>query len=369
MPPTDTGTPSTGTTTHEVGWTQVEHVGNTLEYDRHQFHDVDVLPSDPPLIAVGNLGSADIDWFQEANVGIARWFIDGEYQGLRGGRDLSLSAGLERLPVAFLGDVTGNGELDAGFVTTQSGILEGPFAFPYQGYEAVPAVPWATGWDVARCDVDLDGQSDLCTSAGVDRGPIDGVPDLTWDPGFTGIDRNREHIAIGWDCGPVAYVTSTFGVVQIPLFSTGALDLATLPAWNPPFTGVVADLAVADADGDGTDEVLLCEGNENVSRVKVLTGLVDAPPIFEFQDECDSLVAGDFDGDNVPELAVAGGSTIYLMELDGTLLNTLVGTEEPGTDQLGSGMASADLDHDGRDDLVAGAVGSSTLYMSLRPVP
>lgn len=140
--------------------------------------------------------------------------------------------------------------------------------------------------------------------------------------------------------------------------------------------------AVGDFDGDGVDDIAVVELSR-ATRVRVYFGnafAVGAHPLFPFlwttvatPEFTNAVVAGDFDGDGVDELALgnrygadgisAGGHVTILQRADDgdwSILQTIrqglgsyAGVDEGG-DNYGFKLASGDFNGDGRDDLAIG---------------
>ena len=120
------------------------------------------------------------------------------------------------------------------------------------------------------------------------------------------------------------------------------------------FTAVVT----ADFNGDGTADLVLSTSVNNVSSVQMLLGNGDGTfrtgvniPIGDgFQ--ASDILAGDFNGDGKADLAIAGFTTTYSLNVllgkgDGTFLSPVSSSAVPVT-----GMVACDFNGDGNLDLI-----------------
>jgi hypothetical protein len=371
--PTDTSASQTGDTATDSQWDRVD--------DRHapeRYEYVDVAWLDAPnAVFVHVSGAYEVDDHDRggSNTRFKTWSTPtaipeelDSFGPANGGGGWGQSVRVEAV-----GDVTGDGADD---VASQMGrlyvrSLNGGTSLqqaPVDWLEGTTGDPVTdvqfTGFQAVACDANRDGQPDLCTSRGFDLGPIDDTPEATWTPGVPFFD---ETIAVGRTGDTTtAWVARPGGVTAIDLgVATGEVDLDALPVWETPDTDVVFALAaVPMPDGD---LLAVCSGFSDAT-LRVLDGLADSPPILTVPRRCLDLEVGDYDGDGQPEIAVASQSAIEIVELDGTVRNTLVGDIEPGNDLLGAGMDSADVNGDGRDDLIATAPGSGALYITFRVI-
>jgi hypothetical protein len=208
-------------------------------------------------------------------------------------------------------------------------------------------------------DIDGDGSLDLAIlgfdTISIYLGNGDGTFNLKsstftgdYPYGFTAGDFNNDGIL------DFAVSNNYTNTVQILLgigdgtFSTGA----SYATGNSP-----EDLVATDFNRDGNTDLAIVNqmdktvavllGNGNGRFVAGPTVVVPASPY--------TLVAGDFNGDGIPDLAISAiiqGAEIYLGNGDGSF--TAKSTISCGTIGNGYGMATADLNHDGKTDLIVG---------------
>jgi hypothetical protein len=130
--------------------------------------------------------------------------------------------------------------------------------------------------------------------------------------------------------------------------------------------GSLSGVAVADFNGDGVPDLAIA--SPDLSSVTILPGRPDGtfqtPQVFPAGINPTSVVTGDFNGDGIPDVATAGenGVTVLLGRGDGTLAR---GETVPvASAQL---LAAGDFNGDGRLDLVAlssnGDAGEATVLL------
>ncbi|MDB5352698.1 MAG: Alkaline phosphatase [Planctomycetota bacterium] len=259
-----------------------------------------------------------------------------------------------------IGDFNGDGVPD--IVTTGAnggdksftvllGKGDGSFGAPTEFYGGSGPTHVAVG------DVNNDGKLDVITTAGVSADVMLGHGDGTFDgplsygnvfvPGglrVADLDGNgNPDIAIA----NVAYPTGDLLYGR----GDGTFDLpATLTSTNNQ-----SDVVAADLFGDGRLDLAVSSPDNVVSVLKNLGGGVFAPPVdYRFQTGSGGvqIVAADFNNDRKNDLAVANSGTSNV----GILLNNGDGTfrevNAPGGLMRAESVAVGDIDGDGNTDLV-----------------
>jgi len=279
-------------------------------------------------------------------------------------------------------DTNGDGKaeivdgLDAGCCTTVH-VLDGRTGSELGGGFAPFGQSIASGARVAAADLNGDGKAELLvvplTGSRVSVfGASGGEPARSYET-FPGATVGRAEIATGDVVGTSRpeLVTGALvgGRVQVNVLDTQSGALLTS---LHPFAadGVVApQVAVADVDGNGRSDIVVAARLENGTQVKALDAdghelgsfFVLEPGIVPGA----SLAAGDLDGDGKAEIVLGGGPTlsapwppvvngadqrVVVYRADGTLVGGF--TAYPGLFQGGARVAVADVERNGRPDVI-----------------
>ena len=171
--------------------------------------------------------------------------------------------------------------------------------------------------------------------------------------------------------GNASLVTATLG--------NGTSGLTFLNSSNPPAGNIPIRVAVADFNGDGIPDLAVTDFNYNCDpscvagpgMVTVLlgngNGTFTAVPVSPVTDQYPiGIAAGDFNGDGIPDLAVAnlgsstGSLTILIGKGDGTF------TVMPNSPALGNAseqIFAVDFNGDGYLDLAVGDQAAPTIFL------
>ena len=223
---------------------------------------------------------------------------------------------------------------------------------------------------IAAADLNADGLPDLIVGA---RQGYDGCAAVLLG-GAAGVLSDAGCLPVGGD--PVAFAVADFdgdghadiaaGWQSLFSASSGGMVLylgngdGTFRAGERVTLGMVGSLASGDFDGDGHPDLaaaMLATGG-GVPYGALLRGRGDGTfgPIETFTGAQVALVAADFDGDGLSDVAAADGDqsqvTIYLGSTSGTLVPRASYAVGQGPESL----AVADFDADGHADLAVGFV-------------
>jgi FG-GAP-like repeat/FG-GAP repeat len=286
----------------------------------------------------------------------------------------SINANPAALAVA---DFNNDGKLDLAVAESGAGVVtillgKGNGTFTVNGTVAVGSSPTS----VAVADFNNDGKMDLATVSGgfghldINLGHGDGTFDapVNYTTGFVAKtvvvgDFNGDHqpdLAVG--CG----FPSGDGISIL----LGNPDGTFQPFTDFPVNQNPADLAVADMNGDGIQDLVTADGQFDNNSVAVLTGVGDGTfgPARVFTAGGQSPVAvavADFNSDGRPDVVTAdskgdtGTIALYRGNGDGTLQAAPALVVPGGAGQI----AAADVNGDGIPDLAVSSSGHVTVFL------
>ncbi|MFF7237606.1 FG-GAP-like repeat-containing protein [Streptomyces collinus] len=246
-------------------------------------------------------------------------------------------------------DITGRGK-DVGMVEVVAGAGRGtrPGSVVLDG----PSPSAAYGLSVAAADLTGDGGKEIVIGgkdkvvarvaqgedsmiATVVTAPMGGRAPVLATGDFTG--DGTADLAVGY------WSTTPFTQSHVRLWSWDAAEQAMANVWNTDNAGVSA-LAAGDFDGDGHDDLALGECREIADE--------------NIDDPCGPEELAEGGGIHIHYGSARSGSFGYRQQTLNQDTAGVAGIAEDG-DRFGSALVVADLDHDGRDDLVAGAPGEA----------
>ncbi|MGW9134500.1 integrin-like protein [Streptomyces sp. NPDC055681] len=243
-------------------------------------------------------------------------------------------------------DVTGRGT-DAGSVTAVGGAKGGPG--PGSVVLNGPSASAAFGLAVASADLTGDGSRDIVVG-GKDKVVLrtaDGIYTTVLTASMGGrapIITSGDFTEDGTADLAVGYWTNTpFTQSHVRLWAWDAAEQAMVNTWNTDNAGVSA-LAAGDFDGDGHDDLALGECREIADE--------------NVDDPCGPEEIAKGGGIHVHYGNATPGSFGFRRQ---TLNQDTVGVAgvAEADDRFGAALAVADINNDGRDDLIAGAPGEA----------
>jgi hypothetical protein len=255
--------------------------------------------------------------------------------------------GLAELVVGTPGeDITGRGT-DVGSVIAVGGGRKDP------GSGSVvldgPSAGAAYGLAVAAADLTGDGSRDIVIG-GKDKvvlraahgvlttvltAPMGGHAPVLTSGDFT--EDGTADLAVGY------WTNTPFTQSHVRLWAWDATEQAMVNTWNTDNAGVSA-LAAGDFDGDGHDDLALGECREIADE--------------NIDDPCGPEETAKGGGVHIHYGNATPGSFGFRRQTLNQDTAGVAGVAETG-DHFGAALAVADIDHDGRDDLIAGAPGEA----------
>lgn len=291
-------------------------------------------------------------------------------------------------------DFNGDGIADAVSVNNAANSVSVLFGTTAPG-AATPtfatAQTFAVGGDPAGAvvaDFNADGRPDIAVVNG--SGTVSVLLNTTWPGAMTPSFGTQVTFAVGQSSNAiVAYDVNGDGLVDLVVSNFADNTISVLLNTSPP-GGTTANfaaqqtfatpalpnaLAVGDVNRDGKRDVLVTSFTGNVVAVLLnnttpgsATAAFASPQTFATGTDPDGVVVADFNGDGIPDLATANNISNNVSVLFGTTLSgATTCTFAPAVNFpvgiVANGISAADLDGDGRIDLLVANYASSTISL------
>ena len=300
------------------------------------------------------------------------------------GAATTFSTGVDSRPLSLaVADVNGDGKADvltANSYADAVGVLLGTGTGSFGAVTQVSTGVFTQPYNLAVADVNGDGKADVLTanwgtnSAGVllgtgtgSFGPVTiySTGSLPYDIAVADVNGDGKP-----DLLTANSVSSTAGV----LLGTGTGSFGAVTAFSTGTNSYPHGLAVADVNGDRKPDLLTANTNSTAGvLLGTGTGSFGAATTFSTgsNSQSNDIVIADVNGDGQPDLLTAN----YNTNSAGVLLGTGTGSfgvvtqVSTGSNSLPSGIAAADVNGDGKPDLLTANSGSSSVGVLLNTTP
>lgn len=224
------------------------------------------------------------------------------------------------------------------------------------------------GGSIASGDIDADGENEILYGLG--SGTTSRVRIFTksgvYESEFLAYSspENGIRVASGDTDGDgddeIITVREAGASADIRIFNAQGTIQKRFFSYPASFRGGMS-IASGDVTGDGIDEIIVGTGSEGLPRVQVFTE--DGVRLYEFFAYGlgfrggINVATGDVDGDSIDEIITApiahGGPHVRTFEKDGTLIGQFFAYGQGF--HGGVSVSSADINGDGKDDIITGA--------------
>ncbi|MGI4759273.1 MAG: FG-GAP-like repeat-containing protein [Janthinobacterium lividum] len=265
---------------------------------------------------------------------------------------------------------------------TLSGLLVLASLAQAQTPSFAPVATYSTGASsypdgVAVADVNGDGKPDLLTANDAISGKIGvllGTGTGTFGTATTyplSMPSDIMAADVNGDGRPDILATSYDTNVVGVLLSTGTSTFGTMQAYGTGTNSHPESLAIADVNSDGKPDIITANYNSNTVGVLLGTGTGSFGSVVTYPTGTFSLPMGvavaDVNGDGRPDIAVASsgsGTAGVLLGTGGGAFGAVTAYNLGASSSL-FGVALADVNGDGKPDLIAANEGTSTVGILL----
>ena len=298
----------------------------------------------------------------------------------------TFSTGVNSRPLSLVvADVNGDGKADvltANSYTDAVGVLLGTGTGSFGAVIMFSTGVFTQPYDLAVADVNGDGKADVLTanwgtnSAGVLLGTGTGSfgTATIYSTGANSLPYNIAVADVNGDGKPDLLTANSTSSTAGVLLGTGTGSFGAVTAFGTGTNSYPHGIAVADVNGDRKLDLLTANTNSTAGvLLGTGTGSFGAATTFSTgsSSQSNDIAVADVNGDGQPDLLTANFNT----NSAGVLLGTGTGSFgavtqfSMGGSSLPSGIVAADVNGDGKPDLLTANSGSSSAAVLLNTTP